>query len=85
MKYSVNDFTCKNNLSPVRTLFLVFFLFFVQYGWGESIVNNVNKGWDGKANDGTEMAQQDTYVWKMNARSLYGKQKQLVGHLNLIR
>jgi len=55
--------------------------------WGNLIfeTENSNKGWDGKANDGNELVQIDTYIWKAtfkdneNAKHIYS------GNVNLIR
>jgi gliding motility-associated-like protein len=43
--------------------------------WGQMVFysNDINKGWDGKANGGSEVAQLDTYVYVINLRALANK------------
>lgn len=55
--------------------------------WGTQIfkTNNPNQGWDGRANGGSEIAQQDVYVWKLSTTDIFRKKHQYNGHVNLIR
>jgi gliding motility-associated-like protein len=55
--------------------------------WGDLIykTNNINKGWDGKANNGNDVAQQDVYVWKIKFKDEQGNEREMVGNVNLIR
>ncbi len=56
--------------------------------WGNLIFqsNDIMKGWDGKANGGTQVAQIDTYVWKITFREMYnGHYHKLIGHVNLVK
>lgn len=55
--------------------------------WGNLIfkTNDLNKGWDGKANDGKDIAQIDTYVWKLGFTDIFETKHFLVGHVNLIK
>lgn len=43
--------------------------------WGNLIFysDDMNKGWDGKVNEGREVAQQDTYIYLINIRALQNK------------
>jgi gliding motility-associated-like protein len=52
-------------------------LMFETHVWGE--------GWDGKANNGTDIAQIDTYVWKVVLKDVFHKKHQYIGHCNIIR
>jgi len=46
--------------------------------WGE--------GWDGRANGGKEIAQQDVYVWRCNTREMETKRlHKYIGHVTLVR
>jgi len=56
--------------------------------WGNLIFesNDIQKGWDGKANGGSELAQIDTYVWKISFTEKYsGHYHRIIGHVNLIK
>ncbi len=54
--------------------------------WGNLIYETTNlKGWDGKANGGKNIAQIDSYVWKIAVKDIFGSTHRLVGHVNLIR
>ena len=53
--------------------------------WGELIFEtfDMKYGWDGTYNG--LKSQDGTYIWKIDLGDAYGKKKQLVGHVNLIR
>ncbi|MEO5641694.1 MAG: PKD domain-containing protein [Bacteroidia bacterium] len=55
--------------------------------WGNLIFKSeqLSKGWDGTVNNGSEIVEEGTYVWKMNVRDSSGQQHFLTGHINLIR
>ncbi len=56
--------------------------------WGNKIFesNDINKGWDGRANGGKDIAQIDTYVYVITYQETYtGRRHKLIGHINLIR
>ncbi|MFN5182402.1 MAG: gliding motility-associated C-terminal domain-containing protein, partial [Bacteroidota bacterium] len=55
--------------------------------WGEKIWSTMKVGdfWDGRAKGGSELAQQDVYVWKMTLKQTDGTKKNFLGHVNLIR
>lgn len=63
------------------------FEFYIYDRWGDLIFesNDINKYWDGRANGGKDIAQQDTYVWKLNIRFSSGERYQQVGSVNLVR
>jgi hypothetical protein len=50
---------------------------FETHVWGE--------GWDGRANHGTDIAQIDTYVWKVVLKDVFHIKHQYIGHCNIIR
>jgi gliding motility-associated-like protein len=52
-------------------------LMFETHTWGE--------GWDGRANGGNDIAQIDTYVWKVKLLDFRGNKHQYEGHCNLIK
>ncbi|HEV7230781.1 MAG TPA: PKD domain-containing protein, partial [Bacteroidia bacterium] len=52
-------------------------LMFETHVWGE--------GWDGRANNGANIAQIDTYVWKVNLKDFQGYKHAYSGICNLIR
>ncbi len=55
--------------------------------WGDLIFQTTDlfQGWNGKANGGKEIAQQDVYVWKVAARDFLGAKHSYIGHINLVR
>ncbi len=56
--------------------------------WGNLIfeTDDLNLGWDGRANGGKEIAQQDVYVWKIETCEYYKKRKHsYVGHVTLVK
>jgi gliding motility-associated-like protein len=54
--------------------------------WGNFIfyADDINKGWDGKANGGAAIAQQDTYVWKVNLTDIFNKKHSFIGTVVLL-
>jgi len=52
-------------------------LMFETYTWGE--------GWDGRANGGVNIAQIDTYVWKVDLKDVLHEKHQYIGHCNIIK
>ncbi len=61
--------------------------FLIYDRWGNLIfsTNNPYMGWDGVANEGKAVAQEDTYVWKIRYQDVTEKRHSLVGHINLIK
>jgi gliding motility-associated-like protein len=55
--------------------------------WGNFIfyADDIDKGWDGKANGGAETAQQDVYVWKVNLVDVFKKKHSFIGTVTLIK
>ncbi len=55
--------------------------------WGNNcfISQDVNKGWDGKANNGAEIAQIDTYTWKVSLSDIFGKKHHYIGRVTLLK
>jgi gliding motility-associated-like protein len=55
--------------------------------WGNMIffTDNPAAGWDGRANNGSEVAQIDTYVWKIKCVDVLGKKHNLIGKVTLIK
>ncbi len=56
--------------------------------WGNMIfyTSDLSKGWDGSVQGkGGDLAQQDTYVWKIKAKDLLGNKHNIIGHVSLIR
>ncbi len=54
--------------------------------WGNLIfrTDNINKPWDGKANQGTEVAQQDIYVYTIKAKDIFGHVHKFRGTVTLV-
>lgn len=55
--------------------------------WGNLIFtsNDLNTGWDGHANDGSEIAQQDIYVYKILVKDFRGHSHHLTGSFSLLK
>ncbi len=55
--------------------------------WGNLIFvsDDINKGWDGTANDGTEIAQIDTYIYVVEAEDINNKTYTYRGVFNLVK
>jgi len=43
------------------------------------------EGWNGKANNGANIAQIDTYVWKVDLKDVFHEKHQYIGHCNIIK
>jgi gliding motility-associated-like protein len=70
-----------NNLDPDH------FEMWVFDRWGNLIfeTTDISKGWDGKVNGHSEVAQTDTYVWKIQMKDVNGNPHNMVGHVSLIK
>lgn len=55
--------------------------------WGNMIyqTDDWDKGWDGTANGGKDMAQIDVYVWKVNLRDNKGGMHKYIGHVTIVK
>ena len=55
--------------------------------WGSMIWESydMNTGWDGKANGGSKVAQEDVYVWRVDIDDINGKPHTYVGNVSIIR
>jgi gliding motility-associated-like protein len=55
--------------------------------WGNMIFHGDDLGdtWDGKANHGSEVAQQDVYVWKVKLKDVFGKKHSYLGTVTLVK
>ena len=55
--------------------------------WGDEIfrTDDINHGWDGKANKGRDFAQQDVYVWKIKFNDTTKNAHSMVGTVTVIK
>lgn len=56
--------------------------------WGEQVFfsDDIYKGWDGRfQSKGTEIVQEDVYVWKILVHTFRGEAKMFKGHVSLIK
>jgi gliding motility-associated-like protein len=55
--------------------------------WGQMIwnTNEFGETWDGKAIGGSDLVQQDIYIWKVALKQMDGTNKNYIGHVKLIR
>jgi gliding motility-associated-like protein len=92
--YAPNAFT-PNNHDGLNDMFMVKgvgidphnFEMMIFDRWGNMIFrsDDINKGWDGRANHGANIAQEDTYVWKVNTKDVKGNDKQYIGHVTIVK
>ncbi len=63
------------------------FRFYIFDRWGNFIFysEDATKGWDGRANHGIDIAQEDVYVWKVNVKDKSGRIHKYMGHVNIIK
>jgi gliding motility-associated-like protein len=63
------------------------FDFYVFDRWGNVIFysNDYRKGWDGHANGGSQIAQQDVYVWKVDLKDNSGKIHKYIGTVTIAK
>jgi gliding motility-associated-like protein len=55
--------------------------------WGNLIfyTDSLDKPWDGRANHGSEMAQQDVYVWKVKLTDVFDKKHNYIGTVTIVK
>jgi gliding motility-associated-like protein len=55
--------------------------------WGDMIfeTDDLSRPWDGRANGGKDIAQQDVYVYLVDVVDIFGEKHQFVGHVTLLR
>jgi gliding motility-associated-like protein len=55
--------------------------------WGNTIfeADNINKGWDGHAKQGTDISLQDVFVWKVHLKDVFGKGHTYTGTVTLVK
>jgi gliding motility-associated-like protein len=55
--------------------------------WGNEIFhsNDLDEGWDGKANEGKHVAQEDVYVWKVYLTDVFHKKHDYLGTVTLVK
>ncbi len=54
--------------------------------WGNLIfeTTDIYKSWDGRANGGSQFAQVDAYIWKIQLSDYTGKMHKMIGHVSII-
>ena len=77
----------KNDVFKGQGTYIKTLEMFVFDRWGDQIfnTNDMNKGWDGKANAGHSKAQEDVYVYLINLTDISGKPHRYNGHVTLVR
>ena len=55
--------------------------------WGTVIfkTDDINRGWNGKVKNGSEIAQQDVYVYLINFKDVFNEKHKMNGHVTLVR
>lgn len=84
--FSPNDDGINDTFSG-KGIFINTFEMFIFDRWGSLIykTDDVNKPWDGKANNGQDMAQMDVYVYSINVTDLKSTKYNFKGTVTLVR
>ena len=55
--------------------------------WGNFIFysDDPAKGWDGRANHGVDIAQEDVFVWKIDLKDNSGRLHKYMGHVTIVK
>lgn len=55
--------------------------------WGNMLFHGdqLSDKWDGKANDGKDMAQQDVFIWKVELKDVFNKNHNYIGTVTLLK
>ncbi len=55
--------------------------------WGNMIffTDSLYKNWDGRANHGSDVAQQDVYVWKVKLTDVFEKKHNYIGTVTIVK
>lgn len=63
------------------------FSLFIFDRWGNLIFtgDELSDQWDGKANHGLEMAQQDVYVWRVKLKDVFNKNHTYIGTVTIVK
>ena len=61
--------------------------FYIYDRWGNECFStgDPNIGWNGRANNGSEAAQIDTYTWKAELKDIFGKTHKYIGKVMILR
>jgi gliding motility-associated-like protein len=55
--------------------------------WGNMVFDtpDINEGWDGRANGGKDVSQQDVFVWRVKLTDIFGKKHQYMGTVTIVK
>ncbi len=84
--FSPNNDGVNDTFSP-KGIFITEYEMTIFDRWGNLIffTDEFNKPWDGKANDGAEMAQKDVYIYVIKGTDIYRKKHNYKGIVTLVR
>ena len=90
--YIPNAFTPTRNDGVNDTFFgkgvgIVTYHLWIFDRWGNMIFNtaDINEGWDGRANNGKDIAQEDVFVWKVQLTDIFGRKHDYIGTVTLVK
>lgn len=89
--YIPNTFTPNgdhvNDIFTGKGMEIVVFEMVIYDRWGNRIfeTNDLENGWDGRARGGSDIAQQDVYVYMVKLRDFEGTEHTYNGHVNLVK
>lgn len=55
--------------------------------WGNMVFDtaDINEGWDGRANDGKDVAQEDVFVWRVKLTDIFGLKHEYMGTVTIVK
>ncbi|MFH1320919.1 MAG: gliding motility-associated C-terminal domain-containing protein [Bacteroidota bacterium] len=76
-----------NDLFTIKGVEIVDFEMYIYNRWGDEIfeTNSIHIPWDGTANGGTLISQQEVYVYIISVTDIFNEEHEFVGHVTLIR
>ena len=78
-----------NDIFKVKGIFIDEdkFEMFIYNRWGDLFFEtyDINIPWDGTANGGTEIVQQDVYVYIVNLTDIFGEEYRFVGTVTVVK
>lgn len=77
----INDFFSGKGIGIVKYDFIIF------DRWGNLIFHseNLEDQWNGKANNGDQISQEDVFIWKVKLTDVFGKKHSYMGTVTLVK
>ncbi len=77
----------KNDVFKSKGVGIKEFEIYIFDRWGNMIfyADDINKGWDGKTNNGLEISQEEVYVYKVRLRDVYDEIHKYIGSITIVK